>query len=128
MALSPSAPISKTCSAHNCTASPDSSRKIAPIAPGVDSSKCRRMRSNAKLCSASDLFFDLDVAALDCLDERLDDARIEARACEALDLLHDVAELHRLLVGAIRRHGVEGVGDRHDARLHRDLLFLQVVG
>ena len=84
--------------------------------------------AESHLRGAPHLLVDGDVAALHRVREGLDHARIEARAGKALDLLDDVVELHRLLIRPVRGHGVERVGDGHDARLHRDLLAAQAVG
>src|SRR5215212_4140862 len=89
---------SKGRSVMTSTDSPSESRKIAPSEPPVACSRSSRMVRKSKLRGASHLLFDGDVAAPDRRDEGLDDARIEARAGEALDLLHHVADLHRLLV------------------------------
>src|SRR5216684_5783566 len=110
------------------TLSPSESRKTAPIAPPVDCSTSTRMSRNATLRGAPYLLVDGDVAALDRTGEGVDHARIEARAGEALDLLDDVVELHRLLIGPVRGHGVEGVCDGDDACLHRNLVGGQAVG
>ena len=48
-----------------------------------------------------------------------------ACADKAFDSLKRDLKLHGALVRAIRRHGIEGVCDRDDARLHRNLIAFQ---
>src|ERR1044071_1212966 len=68
-----------------------------------------------------------DLARLAGGDQRVHDLRVVARVDEGLDALDGVFEAHALLVRAVGRHRVEGVGDRDDARLHRYLVALQAL-
>src|SRR5687767_9918732 len=95
-----------------------------PSTHARDDRPYRRATDRVGSGGASYLLFDLDVAALHRVHEGIDHPRVEARPGEALDLLDDVADLHRLLVRTVGGHRVERVRDGHDARLHRDLFAL----
>ena len=61
-------------------------------------------------------------------DEGLDGLRVELGAGDPAQLLHGGVRRTRIAVGPLGRHRVERVGDRHDARLDRDLLAPKAVG
>ena len=56
------------------------------------------------------------------LDEGLEDVRIEAPRVVGEEGLHRRVAYHRVAVGLLAHHGLEGVGDGDDAREHVDLL------
>ena len=70
---------------------------------------------------------ELEVAGIPRLVERGDHRRIERFPREGDDLVDDIGELHGLLVRAVGRHRVEGVGHGDDPRDERDALALQSV-
>ncbi|HEY0782783.1 MAG TPA: hypothetical protein VGE98_10030, partial [Thermoanaerobaculia bacterium] len=69
----------------------------------------------------------MEAAALEQSAERRDDARAELGAGSAQDLGRRRLGLQPLAVRAARRHRVERVGDRDDARLERDVAVGQAV-
>src|SRR5690348_3366781 len=52
--------------------------------------------------------------------EHLDADRVELTAGVGAQLGDRVVDAHRLAIGAVARHGVEGVGGEQDARRERD--------
>src|SRR3954451_6940517 len=59
--------------------------------------------------------------------ERGHDHRVELLPGAPVDLVERILRRHRRTVGAVRRHRVEGVADRHDAGAERYLLTHQAV-
>src|SRR5215510_8379044 len=58
-------------------------------------------------------------------EEYVHDARIEVRARRPLDLAPRRLQRDGPRIGAVERHGVEGIGDGEDAGAQRDLLALE---
>jgi hypothetical protein len=62
------------------------------------------------------------------LDERFDHCGVEVNPGSAPQLLEGIRGRARGTVGAIGRHGIEGVHDRDDAGFERDLIPPESIG